>query len=110
MMIIPPYIMVVIPILVVWWSHRRGAKQEYWLLLASVLILCAALLVFSRFHHMICTWYDGPLAATGIFTTQLPLSIFVAASLAAIPIKWKLVRNFIAILVGEVLLVNTWIS
>jgi hypothetical protein len=109
-MMIPHYIMVLIPILTVWWTHRRGGRQEYWILLGSILVVCASLLVYSRFHHMICTRYDAPLAAAGIFTTQLPLSIFVTASVAAIPMKWKLVRNFLAILIGEILLVDTWIS
>ena len=109
-MIIPHYIMVLIPVLTVWWTHRRGARKEYWLLACSVLPVCLALLIYWRFHHMICTWYAGPLAATGIETIQLPLSIFAAAGIAAIPTKWRLLRNFVAILVGEVLLVDTWIS
>ena len=77
MMIIPHYIMVLIPILTVWWIHRRGARKEYWILADSVLTVCLALLICWRFNHMICTWYGGPLAATGIETVQLPLSILV---------------------------------
>jgi len=59
---------------------------------------------------MTCTWYGGPLAATGIETLQLPLSVFITAAIAAIPMKWKLVRDFGAILAGEILLIDTWIS
>lgn len=105
MMIIPHYIMFLIPILTVWWTHRRGARKEYGILAASVLIVCLALLVYSRFERMTRTGYH-----IGILTAQMPFSVFVAASLAAIPIKWKLVRNFVAVLVGEILLLDTWVS
>lgn len=110
MIVIPRYIMVLIPVLTVWWTHRRGARREYWLLAASVFMVCISLLVFSHYHDMVCTWYGGPLAATGIMTFQLPLSVFITTVIAAIPTKRKVVRNFIAVLIGEVLLINAWIS
>jgi len=102
--------MVLIPVLTVWWTHRRGARREYGLLVGSILIVCIPLLVLAHDHHMTCTWYDGPLASGGIYTLQMPLAVFVSAVIAALPLKWKLVRNFVAILVGESLLVYTWIS
>ncbi len=109
-MVIPRYMMVFIPILTVWWAHRRAARKEYRFLAGSILCVCLALLVYSRFESMLFTWYAGPLAATGIMTAQIPLSIFVAAAIAAIPKERKLFRNVVAIFVGEVLLMNTWIS
>ena len=106
---IPHYVIVLIPVLAVWWTHRRGRQREYWLLVGSVLIVCIPLFVLSHYRHMTCTWDRGPCAG-GIETVQLPLSIVVAATIAAVPLKWKLVRNFVAILAGEVLLVDKWIS
>jgi hypothetical protein len=112
MIIIPHYVIVLIPILAVWWTHRRGTQREYWLLVGSVLIVCIPLLVLSYYRHMTCTWHRGPCGpcAGGIKTVQIPLSILVAAAIAAIPMKWKLVRNFVAILAGEMLLMDRWVS
>ena len=106
MIAIPDYMLFLIPVLTVWWTHRRGARREYWILAASVLALCMPLFVLAYYHHMTSIG-NSPV---GIETVQLPLSVVVTATLSAIPVKWKFVRNFVAILVGEVLLAPTWIS
>ena len=102
--------MVLIPVLTVWWTHRRSAQKEYRILAGSIIVVCLAFLAYGHFQRMICTRYDGPLAAVGIFTVQLPLSVFVTSLLSAIPVTWKFTRNFVAIVMGEILLLDTWIS
>lgn len=108
--VVPHYVIVLIPLLTAWWSHRCGTRREYGLLVACVAIVCIPLLMLSHYRDLTCTWYAGPLSSTWIKTVQLPLSVFVTATIAAIPIKWRLVRNFIAIIIGEYLLVDTLIS
>ncbi len=110
MVLIPHYVLYQIPVLTVWWVHRRGALKEYRLLAASALTVSLGLLACCPSGYTFCTYYGAPLSASGIFARQLPLSIFVAALLAAIPVRWRFVRNSIAILTGEILLLDTWVS
>jgi len=106
MITIPSYIPLLIPVLTVWWTHRRGARREYWLLMFSLFAVCLPLLVLAHYCRQAAI-LDSP---DGIHTIQLPLAVAVASGLSAIPIKWKSVRNFVAIMIGEILLMPTWIA
>jgi hypothetical protein len=110
MIVIPRYGMVLIPILNIWWTHRRAERREYKILVVSFLSLFGPLLILAYYRRCVCTRYDAPLSASGINTLQIPLSLLVTTLITMLPVKMKLVRNFIAFLVGESLLLDTWIS
>jgi hypothetical protein len=110
MIIIPRFAIMEIPLLVAWWSHRRCKSREFGLLAVSLLAVSIPLAVLAHYHPMICTWYRGPLAATGIDASQIPISIVTTGIIAGIPMKWVFLRNFMAILLGEMLLGTSWVA
>ena len=111
MIFIPSYLVPLLPILVMWWTHRRVERKEYRILIISLVLACVSLIVLAWFRPMTCTTYDGPLAARGIKTFQIPLAVLVTALLTMIPTQMKLLRGFVAVLIGEVILnMIAWIS
>ncbi len=113
MIIIPQYILFFIPLLTFWIAYACIKRQKTNFLILTTVMICVPLYILSHFEQMIPTWYGGPLAARGIFTFQIPLSIMVTMLLPLIITKEKTTRiitNVLAISIGEILLTNTWIS
>jgi len=107
---IPRYILIAVPPLIAWWTRKCSVKKEYLLLAVSIIIICAALAVLAFYEEFIFTRYAGSSAATGIWTLQIPLSVFATAVLAAIPVTWIRLCVVLSVIVGEVLLLDIWIS
>jgi hypothetical protein len=109
----PRPVLDLLPIVTVWFTHRRLERKEYVGLAASCLIVCLPLLIFAYFCPSVCTWYGGRLAARGISPVQIPLSLFVTPVICPARTRRKPIRiavYVVAVLVGEILLVDIWIS
>jgi len=113
MIFIPAYVLALMPPLAVLWVHRRCERREYQILVLTFLAAFVPLLILAAERHRTAIRYDGPLAAAGIMTVQIPMALLVTTLLAAIPLKMKLVRGFVAMLAGEMTLFlvgGKWIS
>jgi len=114
MIIIPAYILVVMPVVITWWTHRRCDRREFFLLTISFLISLILLVILDESSPRIATRYDGPLAASGILTSQIVAMLFVTTFLTILPARFrvlKLIRDFAAVIVGEAIILRlAWIS
>jgi hypothetical protein len=111
MIVIPLYLLTLVPVLNVWWTHRRCDRREYQLLTISFLISWLLLAILSQCRHLTATRYQGPMAASGIETEQILAAFIVTPLITIIPVKWKLLRDLAALIVGEaIILRQTWVS
>lgn len=113
MIVIPTYVLTLIPPLIVWWVHNRCERREYTMLAFSLITTFISLLILASSHERVTIWYDGPRASRGIMTIQLPMALVATTLVAALPLKMRMVRNLIAVIVGEMTLFFTgglWIS
>lgn len=98
-----------IPLLTVWWTDRRRERGEYRALASLIAVVCGSTYFYSLFRDTIWTWWYGPMAARGIYTVQIPLSILATTMIALIPTKAKwetAIVYVIAVIVGEFLLID----
>ena len=111
MLVVPIYVLALLPAINIWWTHRRCDRREYLLLTSSFAVAFVLLLMLAQQRHLTATRYEGPLAATGIDTDQIPCALMMTTLITIIPIKWKLLRDLAALILGEaIILRHTWIS
>lgn len=114
MIVVPIYALASVPVLIVWWTHRRCERREHTLLTVSFLFSFALLLIPASHGDPIATHYDGPSRAKGIVAGQVLATLISCTLIAAIPTRLrllKMLRNLLAILIGEYLiLAPAWIS
>ena len=108
---VPALLFCAIPLLVTWWTYRRMRYREYLLLISSLMIVCGPLLAMATKHQYGATQWSKYGSLCGILLLLIPLSVVTTAAVTAIPTRMVFLRGFLAILLGEVVLLSiAWIT